>query len=128
VRRLPFDLLENLSQLLSPRGVDRLHKSHTPFDTGSKIRMRCAVLARCPVADAICEDSFQAIDFGTLDVKAPIDNQAGKALPHALAHDAGLVMIHAEALLKKDGRRARTRIPVSWSLGCRILIVEESVR
>ena len=73
----------------------------------AEIRVRGAVLALRAVAHTIGEDRLQPVIIGAHHIHPPIDDQARQVLAHALAHDAGLAVMRAEALFVEDGGHVR---------------------
>jgi hypothetical protein len=77
--------------------------------------MRVPILARWSQPNTVVERSFEAIEVGSDDIYPLIGNQARQALPHALAHDAGLAVMHRETLFAQydgDMRREPVNSPV----------------
>jgi hypothetical protein len=82
-----------------------------------EIGMRIAVLALRTQARAIGEYGLETIEAGAHDIHAPVGDQTRQVLPHALAHDARLAVVHAETLFAQNGGDVRSK-PLHASLEC----------
>src|SRR6266478_9598174 len=69
--------------------------------------MSVAVLLFRTQADAVGERRFEAIEIGSPDIHVLIGDQSRQVLPHALAHDARLTMMHVEAFFEQNGGDVR---------------------
>jgi hypothetical protein len=67
-----------------------------------KTGMRVAVLTLRAQPGAVGERRLETVEVGPYDIHALADGQSGQMLPNALAHDAGLAVIHGETLLVKN--------------------------
>lgn len=86
----------------------------------SEVGESVAILAGGAVARAVGEDGLEAVVIGARNIQAAIGHHAGEMLAHALSHDAGLTVVHSEALLVQDGsdvegeaRDAAVEVPVA---------------
>ena len=98
-----MDAFEYRAEAFSASGVDHFDKRDAAFEMGSEVGMSIAVLALGTEANTVGQRRFEAIEFASLNVHALVDDQAGKALPYALPHDAGLVVVDMKSLLQQDG-------------------------
>jgi hypothetical protein len=100
---MPRDAIEYRAEAFSASGVDHFDECQAALEVRSEVGMSIAVLALRTCAHTVGQRRFEAIEFASLNVEALVDDKAGKALPYALAHDAGLVVVHMKALLEQDG-------------------------
>ena len=100
---MPLDAIEYRAEAFSASAVDHLDERDAAIEMGSEVGMSIAVLALGTEANTVGQRRFEAIEFVSLHVEALVGDEAGKALPYALAHDAGLVVVRMKALLEQDG-------------------------
>src|ERR1019366_635674 len=97
-RRLvrPTNLLQNRSQAPSLLRVDHLHKSHAPLKVRPKTRTPLAVLTLGSQSNAVGQHSLQPVEIASSNVWTLVGHESRSMLPHSLAHDPRLAMIHRE--------------------------------
>jgi hypothetical protein len=65
----------------------------------------------------LVSNGLETIEAGAHDIHAPVGDQTRQVLPHALAHDARLAVVHAETLFAQNGGDVRSK-PLHASLEC----------
>src|SRR6266853_1291488 len=96
VRAVSFKLnrLKQLSQFQPFAPMDHLDEADAALQVRAKIREPLPVLRSGAETQAVGKCRFQYFQVDPAKIRLLIYDNAGEILPHAAAHDSGLVMVH----------------------------------
>jgi hypothetical protein len=95
------------SQLPALGAIDHLHKTDPAFEVRAKVRDPLAVLRFGPETSAVGQHRFQYLKIAPTRINLLVHDDTGETLSYTSAHDSHLIMVHAEAFLKSNGRCMR---------------------
>src|SRR5438034_10621663 len=99
-----MNLIEYRAEPFSFCRVYHLDESQPALQVRTKRGMALAILALGAEANTVGEGCFEAIKVSPHDIHMLVQYHTRQVLPHALAHDSRLAIVHIESFLEQNGR------------------------